>query len=223
MEYKLLETDGKLLKAMLSIEDQILPIKAETDNDFTRSKYLNLATLLREVKPILQSAGLLLVQTIDSSMDAGALLVTVGTRIYHTETGEFISTSGTMGLTEFGKANPTQKLMGTSTYLRRYQLLALLGTVGADDDDDGNSSPVTNKTPEVPQRKPGEHSPRDEKWKSRLSDIAEIVKSAEFSDEDRTEFRRAITTAATMMDLNRVYEDAKTALSIKQRKQGEIL
>lgn len=116
------------------------PVAAESAEIETRGggsygyKYADLSSIMTAVRPVMARHGLAIsqpVQTIDDSL-------AVETLVMHTSGG--IITSGRLVVRM--PPNP-QQTGSTITYLRRYQLCALLG-IAPDDDDDGKAaSPVT--------------------------------------------------------------------------------
>ncbi len=220
VEY-VLNAESKLLPALCSAQTELLPIATNRDNDFTGSRYLDLAELLRVTKPILAKHKLVLIQTVDSTQRGAGetdTRITVATRLYHAESGEYVVCGGTLGITALHKANPTQKLFATASYMRRNQILAVLALAGADDDTDGDVGEHPDETPREAAKQ--EETLVDPERKKRLDVLKQIVTKEVFTERDRLEFRRAVGTAESAAELDRIIEDAKTALRIKQRKKA---
>lgn len=100
-----------------------------------RFKYADINSVLEAIRPILNCHGLVLVQSVFTPSDAHRV-VSVETSIYTFE-GESIKsgvfTASTEGLLQKG----VQALGSLITYMKRYQLMALLGIAYGENDDDG--------------------------------------------------------------------------------------
>jgi hypothetical protein len=104
--------------------------------------YADLAACLSAVMPALTAAGLALLQPVTNEQG----IVRVQTWLLHGASGEWIRTK-TLAL-EGGR---DQKALGiATTYLRRYQVSALLGLAPEDDVDDGFESEPANERRQAP-------------------------------------------------------------------------
>jgi hypothetical protein len=98
------------------------------DTGTYRYKYASLAGIMRAVRPVLARHGLAVSQLVSSTSDT----LTVGTTLVHRSGLTFPSGVLTM------KLPPTPQALGSLvSYLRRYQLVALLGLAIEDDDAKG--------------------------------------------------------------------------------------
>ena len=95
------------------------------DTGTYKYKYASLAGIMRSVRPVLAAHGLCVSQLVSSTDDR----LTVGTTLVHRSGQTFQSGVLTMKL----PATP-QQLGSLVSYLRRYQLVALLGLAVEDDD-----------------------------------------------------------------------------------------
>lgn len=136
------ETDEVYL-ALFAIQNTVEPVELDGYNPFTKSKYAKLPSILRELKPLLQENGLLLIQLPSVDDDNQPLLVT---RLVHVESNQWIEAE--MSLTDVGNM---QKLGGALTYARRYSVAAIFNLV-ADEDDDGNASSQPTATKQAGHR-----------------------------------------------------------------------
>jgi hypothetical protein len=134
----------KILAALLKfhkadikiIKDRTVPVGGGK----TRS-YTTLDEILFKIKPVLNDYGLLIHQHL-----AGAELVTM---IQH-ESGQFIANKVQFVSMNGNNTNNLQNAGGGLTYLKRYQISALL-QINSDEDDDGataNETVVTSKLPD---------------------------------------------------------------------------
>ena len=126
---------------LIQAQSEILAISKDENNPFFKSKYVSLSSILREVKPVLNSNGFLLVQQncIEDGVD------TVKTKVIH-KSGESIESIASLKIDEKDKNNP-QKYGSAVTYMRRYTLTSLLAL--EEEDDDGNEASANkdiNKT-----------------------------------------------------------------------------
>ena len=120
------------MKRILEVQKQIGSLSKNAKNPFFKSQYLDLNTLLNEVKPLLEEKGLILMQPIQG--------VSVYSIIYDAETGEDLVSS--FILIPENITDP-QKLGSAITYFRRYTLKSLLAI--AEEDDDGNRAAKPTK------------------------------------------------------------------------------
>ena len=115
------------MKKLLEVKKQIGTLSKNSSNPFFKSKYLELSDLLECVEPLLQEAGILLLQPIVDR--------TVSTELWDVEAGMIVARS-TMSIPE--NITDPQKMGSCITYLRRYTLKSLLAI--AEQDDDGNTA-----------------------------------------------------------------------------------
>ena len=124
----------KILPALSKVKAGMGIVLKSASNPFFKSKYADLNAHLDVVEPLLQANGLLLFQPVEAT-DLGNI---VESRIYHPESGQFVSSvMKLIGETDM------QKVGSAVTYARRYTLGSLLGMKA--DDDDGESSIGRNK------------------------------------------------------------------------------
>lgn len=149
---------AKLAAALVKAQKDIEPIAKDSVNPHFRNKYASLDGMIENVRPILASHGLAIVQgatqpIVDSE---GALAgFAVETMLVH-ESGEWLANSAIMPLVKVD----AQGVGGAMTYGRRYGLSAIL-SLSTDDDDDGHSAgqaqPRTASAPRSATN--GEHAP----------------------------------------------------------------
>jgi len=119
------EQIDKVLKALLTVKQQLQPVVKGTKNPFFKSSYADLNAHLETVEPLLLENGLVLIQPIVE----GTTNNIVVSRIYHVETGQYVESSMKLhGETDM------QKSGSAVTYARRYTLGSLLSMSSADDD-----------------------------------------------------------------------------------------
>ena len=122
-----------IYKKLFEAKKEIGAITKDAKNPFFKSNYFDINSLLREVEPILQKHGLLLLQPISN----GA----VTTVIYDVETDNKNYMSSCIALPDL---KDPQKLGSAITYYRRYTLQSLLG-LQAEDDDGNKASAGVNR------------------------------------------------------------------------------
>ena len=119
--------------ALADLQADIVNVKSTSTNPFYHSKYADLASIVREVRPLLAEHRLAILQGADGR--------TLTTRIVH-ESGQWIESSIELSVPKWENPQDVGKAM---TYARRYELAAILNI--AQEDDDGNS--LAQKSTEV--------------------------------------------------------------------------
>ena len=114
------------MKALLEVQKEIEALSKDSKNPFFKSKYLDLPTLLKNVKPVLNKHGLILLQPVENRQ--------VFSLLVDAESGENICGSGI----PLPDIKDPQKLGAAITYFRRYTLTSLLAI--EEQDDDGNKA-----------------------------------------------------------------------------------
>lgn len=161
-------------------------IVKDTRNDFFKSRYADLGTILGIVNPILAANDLSVVQLVSGENELTTMLV-------H-KSGQYIGAVSVMRPVEAvlrhdKEKNPilgiTPQALGSAiTYQRRYAVAAIL-SLCIDDDDDGNAASATGRKPEdryvdgqtKQETKPAVTKPAETKPVEKLSDdrINEIM------------------------------------------------
>lgn len=127
------ESIKQLSAALLKAQRSITFASKDANNPHFKSKYADLPAVIDAIKPALNDAGIVFLQTFSPS-ETGFIAVT--TRLMH-ETGEWIEDTATVPLP---KSDP-QGYGSAATYARRYSLAAITGLY--QDDDDGNAASNT--------------------------------------------------------------------------------
>lgn len=133
------ESVAKIAPALLAAQKAITFAAKDTNNPFFKTKYADLPCVIDAVKPALNEAGIVFIQSASPS-EPGYLAMT--TRLMH-QSGEWIEDTATLPLP---KADP-QGYGSASTYARRYGLAAICGLY--QDDDDGNAAQKPAHTPKT--------------------------------------------------------------------------
>jgi hypothetical protein len=131
---------SEIISALLEVQKELTNPKNTETNPFLQSKYAPLNEILNNVRPILSKNGVLLVQ--DTGTIEGTDCIFVQTRLLSTN-GNGTETIESNKLSFKPDKNNVQGVGGLITYLRRYQLLALLGIMGEGEDDDGSGASKT--------------------------------------------------------------------------------
>jgi hypothetical protein len=105
-------------------------LRLRSFNPHFKSRYADLATVLKTVRPVLSKHGIALTQTTRVEDDGRMLLET---RLHWSDE------EGVWYYPVSPTKNDPQGLGSAMTYARRYALQAIVG-VAADDDDDGNAA-----------------------------------------------------------------------------------
>jgi hypothetical protein len=126
-----------LAEALAAAQLEITDPAKDAVNPHFRSRYADLATVLKTVRPVLARHGLALSQTTQVDEQGRLLLVT---RL-HWRDEELVGYYPIQPV----KADP-QGYGSALTYARRYTIQAIVG-VAADDDDDGNAASAAPSKP----------------------------------------------------------------------------
>jgi len=138
------EKIAAIAAAIVKAQAEMPKLLADSDNPYYKSKYIALADLIKEVRPVLAKHGLAVIQGV--SGDGENVIIT--TRIIH-ESGEWIEEAFTMPVVAKGTKEATPQDYGAAvTYARRYSLAGILG-VASEEDDDANSisKPIERTVP----------------------------------------------------------------------------
>ena len=117
-----------IYSALAAAQVEITNADKNVDNEFTKKKYADLASVLDAVRPHLAGNGIALFQVTE---DPGQGLLGIRTVLAHGESGQTIQDVITMAPPK----NDPQGIGSCRTYMRRYAILALCGIAGAADDD----------------------------------------------------------------------------------------
>ena len=132
-----------IYKKLFEAKKEIGAITKDAKNPFFKSNYFDVNSLLREVEPILQKHGLLLLQPIIDGR--------VRTEIRDADKDGSTNESFVFSEMQLPNIQDPQKLGSAITYYRRYTLQSLLG-LQAEDDDANLATKYVNK----PIKKPSE-------------------------------------------------------------------
>jgi hypothetical protein len=119
-----------IAEALAAAQAELTDPGKDSVNPHFKSKYADLATILKTVRPVLSRHGIAIVQTTGITDAGGVILITA--LMWRGE-----SIVGRYPVAPV-KADP-QGYGSAMTYARRYALQAIVG-VAADDDDDGNAA-----------------------------------------------------------------------------------
>jgi len=122
------------MKRILEVQKEIGVLSKSSKNPFFKSQYLDLNSLLNEIKPLLESKGLILMQPIKGNE--------VYSMILDSETGLSLMDSY---MSIPSNLTDPQKIGSCITYFRRYTLKSLLSIAETDDDANLASKPVKKK------------------------------------------------------------------------------
>jgi hypothetical protein len=132
------ESMKAIAPALLAAQKATEFAKKDATNPHFKNKYADLPAVIEAVKPALNAAGIVYIQTASPSDDNRLHLTTM---LMH-ESGEWISDTLVMPLP---KQDP-QGYGSAMTYARRYALAAITGVYQDDDDGNAASGPATRPT-----------------------------------------------------------------------------
>lgn len=151
------ETIANLAMSLAKFQGEMTNPKNTAKNPQFNSKYAPLQDILALARPILSKHGLSLIQSTTGDLEN----VTISTMLMH-ESGEFLETEpfilkGEQTMKGGGKVLNVQGAGSMITYIRRYQVSAMLGVASEDDDDGAHSTGYKgndkhdDKEPEIPK------------------------------------------------------------------------
>lgn len=122
----------EICKALLAFHSEVGRITKDGENPHLRNRYATIDQIIDEIRPILASHGLFIMQLPTNSESGGIQMVT---RLYHVS-GQWMQ-SPTLTITP-QKKDP-QSIGSAITYARRYSLTSFLG-LNTGEDDDGHQA-----------------------------------------------------------------------------------
>lgn len=138
-----------LAAALVKAQGEFPSVAKDATNPFFKSKYADLATVVKTASPVLAKNGLAISQFISTGETGNTTLITY---LIHS-TGQFISHAMPLLIAK----QDAQGQGSAITYARRYSYMSVLGLV-ADEDDDGNTATRPkkeisyDKAPDEPSR-----------------------------------------------------------------------
>ena len=128
---------NELMAALAKAQSEMDIAGLHNENPYFKSKYADLATIVRASRPALTKNGLAVVQQILPNDDGQSLLHTI---LGHSS-GQFIETR----MRIVPAKNDIQTLGSYITYLRRYSYASIVGCVTGNEDDDGEVAMVESR------------------------------------------------------------------------------
>lgn len=125
---------NELMAALAKAQSEMEIAGLHSENPYFKSKYADLATIVRASRPALTRNGLAVVQQMLTNNDGQSILHTI---LGHSS-GQFIETR----MRIVPPKNDIQTLGSYITYLRRYSYASLVGCVAGNEDDDGEIAMV---------------------------------------------------------------------------------
>lgn len=132
------EKTDKLLPAILKAKKEMGALYKNSNNPHFKNDFADLNTHIEVVEPALESNGLLILQPPVANTLTGDNLVV--TRIYHTESGQFVESSLVLKVEKMDM----QKVGAAITYARRQQINGLL-TMRSQDNDGNDAVGINEK------------------------------------------------------------------------------
>jgi len=178
------EQVNEIAKALAKAQGQIKGAVKGKENEYFHSTYADLAAVMDACRTALAENGIAVVQATEFSAEGNLpLIMWLETRLVHSS-GQWMS--GRYPIQPI-KADP-QGYGSATTYARRYGLMAMVGIVAADEDDDGEGAMGRNTgTKSVPPTskqappKPAEALENAKKWADQaIKKLATFKKGAEF-------------------------------------------
>ena len=142
------ESIANLAMSLAKFQGEMTNPKNTANNPQYASKYAPLQDILALARPILSKHGLSILQSTTGDLEN----VTISTMLIH-ESGEFLETEpfvlkGEQTARGGGKVVNVQGAGSVITYIRRYQVSAMLGVASEDDDDGSHSTGYKSNGPD---------------------------------------------------------------------------
>lgn len=136
---------AELAKAMVKVQQALMPACKDAANPFVKSRYASLNSVIEACRDAL-IAQMIWVAQYPVAVEAGYLGLV--TKLVHTESGQWQSSLMVMPLPK----NDPQGYGSALTYARRYGLATLVGLVSEIDDDAEAAIPQRAKPPKATER-----------------------------------------------------------------------
>ena len=127
-----------IYQKLLALQKEVGAIPKDSLNPFFKSKYFDINKLIEIIKPLLNTHGLIIVQTLSAINERPALK----TALIDAETGEKIEDT-----TIITSIEDAQKMGAAITYFRRYAVQSMLFLQAEDDDANSASGKEVKKFP----------------------------------------------------------------------------
>jgi len=142
------ESIKEIAAALSKFQGEVTNPKNSAKNPQFNSKYAPLQDILSLTRPLLSKQGLSVIQSTTGDLEN----VTISTMLLH-ESGEFLETEdfilkGEQTARGGAKVLNVQGAGSMITYIRRYQISAILGLASEDDDDGNHASKKEDKQTE---------------------------------------------------------------------------
>lgn len=134
------EKNGEIINDLFEIQIELKPIEKTETNTFHKSKYANYASVWQAVGPMLIDRNILTIHTPGLNELTGT--VYMDTLFLKMTSGQWIRIRGSSAPKDLAP----QAIGSTHTYLRRYNVGAVLNLIFVDEDDDGNAASGYSKT-----------------------------------------------------------------------------
>lgn len=134
---------NELFAALSKAQGDIEIAKTDSVNPFYKSKYADLAQIIKASRPYLASNGLSIIQRV---LTNGNNQMYLFTRLCHAS-GQWIEAKMPINPPK----SDIQSLGSYITYLRRYNWASVVGVAASDEDDDGNNAVESQKQEKTPQ------------------------------------------------------------------------
>ena len=126
------ENIDELMTALAKAQGEMHIATKDSNNPFFKSKYADLAEVVKASRPFLAKNGLCVMQNLTLDNDGKRIIVTI---LGHSS-GQFI----TSRMAIIPIKDDIQSLGSAITYMRRYTYASLVGVVADDEDDDGETA-----------------------------------------------------------------------------------
>jgi len=182
--------------------------------------YTSLGPIIDQIKPILLSNGLCVIQSPAENENSLA----IETVILH-ESGEYFSFIYNISATNMKGANNTQQEGAAISYGRRYALSAIFG-IATETDTDAHTKEVSNPIGRTPPVTIGKDPFKEPSLKDQTKELSQIEKFKQniigmgknpvLKEFEKTEYRGRFKTATTLEALKNLSAEMEVAIKSKE-------
>lgn len=193
------ESTKEIALALSKAQGQFDHAKKDVKNEFFKSKYADLASVIDAAKKPLSDNGLAVVQVVDADNEGGIYLETT---LLHSS-GEWISGRYPIKPT---KTDP-QAVGSAITYARRYAFSAMTGIAADDDDGNAASNSGNHQSAADSHSHPEPEKPWYNEFENHKTQMIADIKAGKSADQIITNLRRKYKLSKQIAEQIEMLED----------------
>jgi hypothetical protein len=184
---------NNLYEALAKAQSEMEIAKKDSTNPFFKSKYSDLSQIVSASIPSLTKYGLSIIQRIRTNSPNQMFLYT---RLCHAS-GQWIEAKMPINPPK----NDIQSIGSYITYLRRYNLAAIVGVTVGEEDDDGEAAMPRNQKKEEAEKPKPEEKPIEKITPTQIREIDKLLFDLQDSDE------KAVLKFCNVKAINEITQD----------------